>query len=86
MLIQKINDASDGIERNQNPQLSSLIKSMISKCRMGALSLSESIELIKSRNYRTDAVIENSSWEDLGIDEPVFGKDEKAFITGVTEE
>ena len=83
LLIEKINQAGDNIDSDK--QLTDLIRSILSQCRLGSVSLANSIELIKSRDYRTDYVIQNTPWSKLGIKEHVFNQEERSYITGFDE-
>ena len=83
MLVQKITEAGDV---SSDATLTALIRSILSRCRMGAVSLAKSIELLVNRDYRALAVIKNSTWEELGLEEPELTLDEKAEITGLTVE
>jgi len=46
--------------------------------KMGAVSLADSINFIVNRDYRVLAVIKNSSWDYLTLEEPVLNMEEKS--------
>ena len=49
-------------------------------------SVASAIPFIISRDYRTLAAIKTTSWEDLGLEQPVLTMEEKSEVTGLSVE
>ena len=47
-------------------------------------SVASAIPFIISRDYRTLAAIKTTSWEDLGLEQPVLTMEEKSEVTGLS--
>ena len=85
MLIQKLDEAGDQIDKNH--ELLDLIKSVSKKSNsIRQEDLQEAVKAIRLRRFRVVAEIKKLSWSSLSLQEPEISLKEESKITGYSED